>query len=338
MGNKGVLVKQRIYTGVRIFAVFVAALSVLTVNTHPVNAVESSANTLKVTPVRSDIEVRPGESKTVEVIVENTTSQEIRVKPIQNDFISGDENGTPALILDEKEFAPTHSLKRFMGKLADFTVPAKGSATVEVTLNVPKDAQAGGYFGAVRFAPSTAADGGQVNLDASVASLILLTVPGNLVESMNLTNFSIQQKGKSATFFTSPKDIEASFRFENKGNVQLAPFGKISVKKGNDVIYAKDFNQEAPRNVVLPDSARRWNVALSNIGDFGYYTVSATLTYGTKNQTVEVTKSFWVIPWSLIIGVVVGLLALIALIVGGRFFLKGYKRRIENQNSGAFRR
>lgn len=338
MGNKSVLVKQRIYTSVRIFAAFVMACSVLLANTHPVSAVDSAANTLKITPVRSDIEIKPGASQTVEIVVTNLTDKDIRVKPTENDFIAGDEKGTPALILDADKYAPTHSLKRFMTPLADITIPAKGSSTVELVLNVPKTAEAGGYFGAVRFAPSNPEDGGQVNLDSSVASLILLTVPGNLVESMELTNFSIQQNGKASTFFTSPKDIEASFRFENKGNVQLAPFGKISVKKGNDVIYAKDFNQGNPREVVLPDSARRWNTALNNIGDFGYYTVSATLTYGTKNQTVEVTKSFWVIPWSLIIGSVVGVLVLIALIVGGRLFLKSYRRRIENQHSGGFRR
>ena len=332
------LVKQRIYTSVRIFAAFVMASVLLFTNTHPVSAADSSANTLKITPVRSDIEVKAGASQTVEIIVTNLTDKDISVKPTQNDFIAGDENGTPALILDDDKYAPTHSLKRFMTPLETFTIPAKESATVEVLLTVPKDAQAGGYFGAVRFAPSDPSNGGQVNLASSVASLILLTVPGNLTEKMDLTNFSVQQNKKPGTFFTSPKDIEVSFRFENKGNVQQSPFGKISLKKGNEVVYSYDFNQKIPKEMVLPDSARRWNVALNNIGDFGYYTVSATLTYGTKNQTVEVTKSFWVIPWSLIIGVVVGLLALIALIVGGRFFLKGYKRRIENQNSGAFRR
>ena len=307
-------------------------------NTHPVSAADSSANTLKITPVRSDIEVKAGASQTVEIIVTNLTDKDISVKPTQNDFIAGDESGTPALILDDDKYAPTHSLKRFMTPLEVFTIPAKESATVEVLLTVPKDAQAGGYFGAVRFAPSDPSNGGQVNLASSVASLILLTVPGNLTEKMDLTNFSVQQNKKPGTFFTNPKDIEVSLRFENKGNVQQAPFGKISLRKGNEVVYSYDFNQKSPKEMVLPDSARRWNVALNNIGDFGYYTVSATLTYGTKNQTVEVTKSFWVIPWSLIIAVVVGLLALIALIVGGRFFLKGYKRRIENQNSGAFRR
>ncbi|MGB4761899.1 MAG: DUF916 domain-containing protein [Candidatus Saccharimonas sp.] len=332
------MVRQRIHTSVRIFVAFVMALTVLFANTHSVNAVDSSANTLKISPVRSDVEVKAGESTTVTVVVTNLTSQDIYVKALANDFVAGDEEGAPALILDADEYAPSHSLKRFMSGLQDVTIPANKSATVDVVLTVPKDADAGGYFGAVRFAPTTGTDGGQVNLDASVASIILLTVPGDLVETMNLTNFSIQQNKKAGTFFTSPKDIEASFRFENKGNVQLAPFGKISVKKGNEVIYTYDFNQDSPREVVLPDSARRWNIGLNNIGDFGYYTVSATLTYGTKNQTVEVTKSFWVIPWSLIIGSVVGLVALIGLIVGARFFLKGYKRRIENQSNSGFRR
>lgn len=80
--------------------------------------------------------------------------------------------------------------------------------------------------------------------------------------------------------------------------------------------------------MVLPDSARRWNVPLKNIGTFGHYTVTATFTYGKSNQSIEVSKSFWVIPQALIIAVVVGLLLLIALIVGIVLFLKNYKRRV----------
>ncbi|HEU5121769.1 MAG TPA: hypothetical protein VFT59_02895, partial [Candidatus Saccharimonadales bacterium] len=50
--------------------------------------------------------------------------------------------------------------------------------------------------------------------------------------------------------------------------------------------------------------------------------------YGKNNQTIQVTKSFWVIPQMMIIGAIVGLLLLVGLIVGIILFLKGYKRRV----------
>jgi hypothetical protein len=300
----------------------------------------ATANTLKVSPVRTDITVKPGESTTVKTIVTNLTKADVIVSPIENDFVAGDESGTPSLILDASKFAPTHSLKRFMAPLTNVTIPANGSKTIEVVITVPANAQAGGYFGAVRFAPTTPDGGGQVNLSASVASLILLKVPGAIVEKLNLTNFDIQQNGQTGTNFRGSDNLQASFRFENKGNVQVSPFGKVSVLKGDHVVYAADFNNRDPRDMVLPDSARRWNVPIKNVGSFGQYTVNAVFTYGDKNQTIEVTKSFWVVPQSLIIAIIVGVLVLIALIVGLILFLRGYKNRVLHSHGrhGHYRR
>jgi hypothetical protein len=302
---------------------FVAPTSAQTSSTSTTN----SANTLKVSPVRSDVQIKAGESSTVPITITNLTSQDILVAGIENDFIQGDENGTPSLILDANEYAPTHSLKRFMTPLGNVKVPAKGAATVEVKITVPATAQAGGYFGALRFAPTTPESGGQVNLSASVASLILLTVPGPTTEKLDLTEFTIKQGDKAATDFRTPNDLKASFRFENKGNIQQGPFGKISVRQGDKVVYDYDFNNKTPRDVILPDGARRWEVPLKNIGDFGYYTINATFTYGSKNQSIDVERSFWVIPMAYIIGAIAAVVVLIGFIVWLIFLLRGRKRR-----------
>lgn len=341
-GKQGMLVQRRLQMNVRMVAVMVAVfvgVTILAINARPAAAADSNtANTLKVSPVRTDVEIKPGESKTVKVTVTNLTKAPITVSPIENDFVSGDERGTPALILDANKFAPTHSLKRFMAPLSNVTVPAGDSKTINVVITVPANAQASGYFGAIRFAPTSPDGGGQVNLSASVASLILLTVPGPTVEKLALTDFAIQQKGKPGTSFRTPDDLQASVRFENKGNLQLGPFGKVSVKKGDSVVYDTDFNNKNPRDVILPDGARRWDIPLKNIGSFGQYTVNAVFTYGKNNQTIEVSKSFWVIPQSIIIVAVVGLLVLVGIIVGIWLFLRGYKHRILRKHGRGYRR
>ena len=299
---------------VMMFGVFGGMLSLFSV--LPAHAeTNTAANVLKVSPLRTDVKIKAGESGVVKVTVTNLTGADITVRPYENDFISGDEYGTPSIILDEDKFAPTHSLKRFMTPLQNVTLSAKKSKVIEVRLTVPSTTQAGGYFGALRFAPASPDGGGQVNTSASVASLILLTVPGDLVEKVNLTQFDVQQGSKAATNFLTPNDLKVSFRFENKGNVQIAPFGKISVSKGKEVVYSTDFNNKAPSDTILPDGARRWDIALKNIGTFGHYTVSATFTYGTKNQSIDVTKSFWVIPMAFIIAAIVTAVVLVGLIV-----------------------
>jgi len=301
-------------------AVAFAVLMALLISPHSFaqTAKSDAANTIKVTPVRTDLEILPGASKTVQVTVTNLTSTSVSVAPYTNDFVAGDDRGTPALILDSDKFAPSHSLKRFMAPLSAATIAAKQSKTFNVVITVPKTAQAGGYFGAVRFAPSDPDGGGQVNLSASVASLILLTVPGDTVEKIRLDNFDIQQNGTTGNSFRTPDNLQASFAFTNQGNLQVGPFGRLSVKNGSKVVFETDFNNKDPRDVILPDSSRRWEIPFKNIEAFGHYDVVATFTYGTKNQTIEVTKSFWVIPqWVIFaaIGAVVGLLLLITLIV-----------------------
>lgn len=337
------LINKRVRTTV-LASVIVTVAALLPALLFSSNAIaetvdSASTNVLKITPVRTDIQIPAGETKTVKVTVTNLTDRDITVRPIENDFTAGDERGTPALILDQDEYAETHSLKRFMIPLPDVTIPANSAQAVEVTIRVPATAQAGGYFGALRFAPVSPEDGGQVNLSTSVASLILMTVPGDAVEKLTLTDFSIQQNGKTGDNFSTANDIQVTLRLQNEGNIQMGPFGKISVTQGSEVVYDYDFNTEQPRDMVLPDSARRWDVPLKNIGSFGHYTVTATLTYGESNQTIEVTKSFWVIPTIVIVGAIVGTLLLVAIIITVILVVRNSKRRVKTLrgNRGAYR-
>lgn len=289
----------------------------------------NNLNTLKISPLRTDVTVKPGESTKVSMKVTNLTKSPMTVQPIENDFIAGDEKGTPALILDENKFAPTHSLKRFMEPLENVTIPAGAIQDIPLVINVPANAKAGGYYGAVRFAPVSGDGSKSVNLNASAASLVLLTVPGDLVEQLNLTSADIMQNGKAVSGFANSADgLSLSVRFENKGSVQVAPFGQVYVKEGDKVIYTHDFNQANPRDMVLPDSARRWDIPLDKMGNFGKYTIGATFTYGATNKSVEVSKTIWVIPTMYIIIAAVALAVLILLGVGIWLFLRSYKRRI----------
>lgn len=334
-GEQSVLVKPRIRLNVRAAVMLVLAIFVSAVLFSSFTHADDTANTLKVTPLRTDVEIEPGQTKIVKVTITNPSGELIRVRPIANDFIAGDNSGTPALILDELSFAPTHSLKRFMGPLETVEVPANSSKTINVSITVPADAQAGGYFGAVRLAPTAGDTGGQVNMSANVASLILLTVPGDMVEKVEMTDFVLRQKDKAGSSFGSPEGLNVMFGFENKGNVQIGPFGKISVKSGKEVIYDADFNVKNPRDVILPDSTREWTVPLENVGNFGKYEVTATFTYGKKNQTIEVTREFWIIPQYVIYAAIaLGALLILGIVVTVIVIARRRKRRSRTPSGG----
>ena len=288
----------------------------------------SSQSTMKISPVRTEITAKPGESKKVPVYITNTSKAPIILKAIENDFVAGDEKGTPSLVLDEKSYAPTHSLKRFMVPIANVSVDAGATKQVDVTINVDKNAKAGGFYGALRFAPVDGSGNPSVSLNGSVSSLILLTIPGELEENLTLTNFDIQQKGTVGSNFRNADNLEVALRFENKGNVHVAPFGQINVKKGDKVVSKVDFNTTDPKGNVLPDSARKWNVPLEKLGKFGKYKIVGTFTYGSSNKSIEVEKSIWIVPTFYLIAAGAGLIGLIALIVFIRLFLKSYKKKV----------
>ena len=291
-----------------------AAAATQKVNTSSSNkATSANENSIRISPLRTDLTIAAGKTGTVEIDVTNLTKGTAEYQAIENDFVAGDEKGTPAIILDQNAYAPTHSLKRFMVPLPNITVPAGATKAVDVTIKVPITAQAGGYFGALRFAPA-AAGSQPLSLSSSAASLILLTVPGPTVQKLDLTNFEVQQNGYTSTNFRTPNNLSLLIRFTNQGNLQEAPFGQINVTKGKTkLLFTDDFNQSQPPDEILPDSARRWSIPLQNVGKFGKFTVTATLTYG-NGQSIQVSKDFWVVPTKYIIGAIVVLIVLILLI------------------------
>jgi hypothetical protein len=167
-----------------------------------------------------------------------------------------------------------------------------------------------------------------VNVNGSVSSLILLTVPGNLIENLQLNNFDIEQNKKSVGRLSSPENVSVLIRMQNKGNVQVAPYGDIYVQKGKKIIYTGKLNDSQPKGLVLPDSKRVWRIPIKNLDKFGKYKLSATIGYGGNGQTINIEKTFWIVPTAYIlfaVGGVLGLIVLVTLVVMG---LRAYKRRI----------
>ena len=270
--------------------------------------------------------------KVVQVTMTNLAKTAVTVRPVSNDFVAGDERGTPALILDDTQYAPTHSLKRFMSPLSPVTIPGRGSKTVSVVVTVPSSAQAGGYFGSIRFVPTTPDGGGQVNLSPSVASLILLKVPGAIVEDVAVTDFEVQRSGGSHFYFQKPDNLSLFARFRNDGNVQVAPLGKIQVYQGKEVVFESDFNAQDPKDTILPDSARRWDVPLKNIGSIGRFRLFATYTYGEKNNTIELSRTFYIAPLWLVLCGLASPLIILGIIVW--IVLYRVRRRSRGKNRG----
>jgi|JI10StandDraft_1071094.scaffolds.fasta_scaffold69473_4 hypothetical protein len=290
---------------------------------------------LRISPVRTELSIKPGESKSVTVNVQNVTSASTEFQAIINDFVAGDnEYGQPALILDADKYAPSHSLKKYIAEIPNVTIAAGQNKDVKVTINVPRGAAAGGYYGAVRFAPAGTKNNNNITLSASVGSLILVKVPGDISENMVISSFDVRKGEKGINgnaFFTSNKDLYATVRFKNQGNVHEQPFGKVTLKKGNKILQTTEINNTDPKGNVLPDSTRRFVVKLDKVGSWGKYTVEGNFGYGDNGQLLSANSSFWVVPIALI---VIALILLAALL----FLLFGLPRAIRRYNANVVRK
>ena len=293
-----------------------------------------SANGYKISPVRSDLTINAGSTGTTDVYIQNVSNAVENLQVVLNDFVANsDESGQPALLLNGQQ-APQHSLKQFVAPVPSFTLQPNEQKDVKIVINVPKTATPGGYYGAVRFAPANVDAAKNVTLSASVASLVLVKVPGNIheqvgIESFNVASLNTKDNTEDArTVFTSPKNINAVVRFKNTGDIQEEPFGKVIVKKGKKQIASIDVNNTDPRGNVLPGSIRKFSVPLSGIGNFGKYTVEGNFGYGTSSPALTASTTFYVIP----LGWIIAAIVIIVLILGAIFVLprwvRAYNRRV----------
>jgi hypothetical protein len=183
-----------------------------------------------------------------------------------------------------------------------------------VTISVPKDALSGGYYGVVRFTPLNQG-GGIVSLSANVASLFLVTVPGNLFEKLSLIQLSgADVNGNTSSLFTNGQ-LSIVTRLENLGNIQSVPFGTIIVKNMfGSKVQTLSFN--TGQGSILPQSIRKFTNELNKRKWFGYYTVSASIGYGTGGSNLIIgSSSFWYLPlWFIILFFVLIVLIVVVIV------------------------
>lgn len=295
-------------------------------------AAAAGGNGLRVSPVRTDVTINPGETKNVSLYVTNVTTNPATLQAIVNDFVANpNESGDPAIILDPKQYAASHSLKRFIQPIDNFTLGPGQQKQVTVVIKVPASAPGGGYYGAVRFAPASDTNNNQtVSLSGSVGSLILAKVPGDVKEQLSIASFDARKNDRPSTIFFSKNDIDAVVRFQNLGNIQEAPFGKILLKNSSGkVIATYEVNNVDPRGNVLPDSIRKFTTPLGkSVGTIGKFKLEGNFGYGTNGQLLSASTTFYVIPFSFIVGFIALVLFIVFLIFGMPRIVKSYNQRV----------
>jgi hypothetical protein len=264
---------------------------------------------MEIAPVLIEISAKPGQSVTTSIRLRNVTKTPFVVTPHMDDFIAKGENGEPQVLADGK-YAETGSMSRWIASPGDVLLEPNVFKTVAVTINVPKNAEPGGHYGVIRFAPDQAQGTGKtgVSISASVGSLILLTVSGKVKESLSYLQFKAGTKSGPMSFFEKGP-ITFTQRVHNDGNVHEKPTGQVVILTSSGRKVAGLPINEKGGNI-LPGSARAFTEQWKTNAMFGHYTATAHLAYANGKTLESPVVSFWIIPFKLIGLILLGLLIL----------------------------
>lgn len=298
----------------------VAASTVLAMGITNAQESQKGGSGLSISPTRTELRIQPGESGEVEISLRNVTRGEIIAKPFISDFESDDATGEPKLIADTKNRSSA-SVAGFFSGLEDVRLKPGENKSAKYKVSIPANAAPGGYYGAVtyRAVPADQAnpDSGQVALTANVASLVLVEVPGDITEQIQLTSIKVLKDGKAGSFFTAKPNF-AAIAIKNNGNSFSKPFGTVSLTNmSGKEVYRYELNNSTPRGNILPKTSRTFADGIKDISKPGRYTLTANVSHGTGGEVITQKVSFWYIP----VWLLVTMLVLVLAIAGGLYFL-----------------
>ncbi len=276
---------------------------------------QSAGQGLEISPPLIELNTDPGKTLTANIKVRNVTKQTLEATPQVNDFVAQGEEGQAKLLLDQNKEKSPYSIEGWVTDLDTLTIAPGEAKTETVTINVPVNASPGGHYGVIRFtAAAPGIDSTGVALSASVGTLVLINVSGDVVDKSYLADFYTSQNGERGSFFQKGP-ITFVERIRNEGNTHFKPTGTVRVTNtfGKEV---KVLSVNPNGGNVLPDSVRRFEQTLDKKNLLGYYKAEVNIQYSGK--TLNQTISFWVIPLkatALVIGVIALVVVLIRLYV-----------------------
>lgn len=249
-----------------------------------------------ITPLSFELTANPGE------VIENyfkvfnpSDDTSVQIEMIVQDIAPTGEAGH---VIIEPAETETYSLARWVTTdPEEFNLAPKEEKFVKFTINVPENAEPGGHYGVVIAGAKVIAGPGAVGTAVipRVGSLVLLTVPGEMIEALVVENFT-------APRYSEYGPIPFKVRFENTGTVHVRPVALITIV---DFFGKKVGEVQLPQNNVLPDAIRAFEVSWEKKWLFGgRYTATLSGTYGGENIPLSpVVITFWAFPWKVGIGI-----------------------------------
>lgn len=264
---------------------------------------------ISISPVTFELTANPGDVLVNKIKVQNPTGSTIAIKMEVEDFSPVGELGE-VIVAPEEEI--TYSLKRWVRtEPTEFTLGPKEQKFVNFIISIPKNAEPGGKYGSV-LASTRGVAGPDITgaaIAQKVGALILLTTSGEIREELTVKEFIVPG-------FSEYGPIPFTIRFENTGTVHVRPRGFVTI---TDWRGKKVADIEFPQQNVIPGAIRKISALWDKKWLIGRYTATLVGNYGTINLPIKPpVVLFWVFPWKMALGILLGLIAVITYFVKTR--------------------
>ncbi len=257
----------------------------------------ASSMSLTATPVRLgddfSISLSPGEKKQVQVKVRNGAIDPVVLESGVLDFVVASDGSTP-IAVDKSQANNRWSLASWLTLVpAEHKLSSEELATVNVLIEVPKDALPGGHYAMIYHRPinaSTDSVSGS-GISQRVGTLLYVTVKGPVNESASISSFDWPK-------FLENGPVNFSLNINNQSDIHIntKPVLKIYNLFGKQVA-----NIEVEAKNIFPKSERSFSGKWDKVWGLGYYKAVVEAAYGSQGKVMTTTAGLFLIPVKIIL-------------------------------------
>ena len=275
------------------------------------------ANNFIVSPMLEKISLKAGETYTGSILIANP-------KDATEDFYYKIST-SPYSVIGENYMADFETISDW-SRILEWTTLEDTEGTLKpnetkrifYTIEVPKNAPAGGQYLKIGVTSNAAASGsgGAVQDVFEIASLVFAEIDGETTRGGRIL------EGKIPDFVTSSNPAVTA-KFTNTGNVHETATTALYVKNllGGGEIYPQNGENPEMESIIMPLSTRVVSRQIPNLPVVGIFEVKETISY--RGDTMDVTSVMVVCPaWFILL-----ILATIASILGMVFYGRHLKRK-----------
>lgn len=259
---------------------------------------------LVVSPPRTDLEIKPGETLQKTIKVTNTSATELILGAQTIDFIVSDDAGTPIKVTTEASGRFLAS-PWFTLETSELVVPPKETATLTVIITAPNDALPGGHYAGIFFEPKERRGEKKTvsYTTAQVGSLFALNVEGDIKYDAVIKDFSVKN------YLSEFGPIDFNLTLENQSDTHITPESSITI---TDMLGRKVEPIKLDSVNIFPFTSRTLSARWDQIWGFGKYIATVSVVYGPSGAITSRDLPFYIIPYRLIAAIVVVLLVMLA--------------------------